>query len=197
MDHAKQRAEQFILVVARGDAHVFRYAAAERVRTHVEATAVKIEAEHFHGFQAQFALCCGRERALRRNKRTLRLLFHDVCQQVRQPGFHIAEQNVQTGAGHVGLKNIQQRVVRRTAFGFRPQARLFTAEFDHLFQVGGKTLPVVSGALRAPGVLAPAARQGFGFHQRFRQQGCLLVVARHFAQVGLFDVIQIFTCRRR
>jgi hypothetical protein len=46
-------------------------------------------------------------------------------------------------------------------------------------------------------VFTLAARQRFGFHQRFRQQSGLLVVARHFAQVGLFDIIQIFTCRRR
>ena len=44
-------------------------------------------------------------------------------------------------------------------------------------------------------MLTLAARQRFGFNQRFRQQGRLLVVARHFTQVSLFDVIQIFLCR--
>ncbi len=41
-------------------------------------------------------------------------------------------------------------------------------------------------------MLAFTARQGFGFHQRLRQQRGPLVVAGHLPQVGLFDVIQIF-----
>jgi hypothetical protein len=69
VNHAKQRAQQFVFVIARGDTHIFWHAAAERVRANVQTTGVKIEAEHFHGFQTQLPLIGGREGALRRDKR--------------------------------------------------------------------------------------------------------------------------------
>ena len=136
VDHAEKRAEQFIFIVTRGDTHIFRHAAAERVGANVQTTAVKIEAKHFHRFQAQLALRGGREGTLWRNERSLSLFFHNLCQQLRQPGLQIAEQHIQASAGHVGFKDIQQRVVRRAAFSLSAQAGLFTTEFHHLFQVG-------------------------------------------------------------
>ncbi|MNE38479.1 hypothetical protein D3C80_1323790 [compost metagenome] len=169
MHHAKQRAQQFVFVVTGSDADIFRDAAAERMRTHIQTTRIKIEAQHLHGFQAELTLHGGRERPLRRNKGLLRLLFHHAGEQIREPGFQITKHVVQTGAGHIRFKDIEQRIIRGAAFRFGTQARLLTAEFDDVLQIGGKTLPVVGRALRTPGVFTFAPRQRFGFHQRLRQ----------------------------
>ncbi len=75
VDHAKQRAEQLVFVIARGDTYIFRHAAAERVRAHVEAAAIEIETEQFHGIQAEFTLLFKGKRPLWGDQRFLRLLF--------------------------------------------------------------------------------------------------------------------------
>jgi hypothetical protein len=51
VNHAEQRAEQVVFVVARGDAHILGHAAAERVGADIQAPAVKIKAQHAHRLQ--------------------------------------------------------------------------------------------------------------------------------------------------
>jgi len=189
VNDAKQRAEQVVFVVARGDTDVLGHAATERVGADIQTSAVKIKSQHAHRLQPQFALVGNRKRPLRFDERRLRLLLNHLLQQRRKPGFQIREQYVKTGAGHIGFKNIQQRVVAGTAFCRSPNLCLFATQFDDVTQVLGKTLPVVRRTLAAPGVLAAATRQRFRFHQAFRQQRRLFVLTGHFAQVGLFHII--------
>ncbi|CCK02555.1 hypothetical protein BN129_1110 [Cronobacter sakazakii 701] len=189
VDHAKQRAEEFIFVIAGGDAHIFRHAAAERVRADIQPAAVEIKAEKAHRLKAQLALLRHRERPLRRNQRGALLFLHRAGEEIRQPAAQIAKQRIETRAGHVRLENIEQGVIARTAFGFGANSGLFTAQLHHLFEIFREAVPVVGRTLAAPGVFAAAARERFRLDQRFRQQRRLLVVALHFAQVRLFEIV--------
>ena len=85
MNHAKQRAEQIVLVVARGDTHILGHAAAERVGADIQPSAIKIKAQYAHRFQPQLALVGNRKRPLRFDERRLRLLFNHFLQQRGKP----------------------------------------------------------------------------------------------------------------
>ncbi len=78
VDHAHQRAEKLILVVTGGNAHIFRHATAEGMRTDIQPAMVKVETQRFHDAQAELTLSRQGERPLRRDNSLLRLFFHDL-----------------------------------------------------------------------------------------------------------------------
>jgi hypothetical protein len=90
VDDAHQAGDELLLVVARGDAHVRRHAAAERVAAHVEPAVGKIKAEQPHHLLAERLLRRNRERALRGEEgslfcRSLTVWMRPGSQLVRSP----------------------------------------------------------------------------------------------------------------
>ena len=77
----------------------------------VQTPAVKVKAEDAHRLQTQLALLRDRERPLRGDQGSRRLLVDRLPQQGRQPGLEVGKQAVQPGAGHIRLENIKQRVI--------------------------------------------------------------------------------------
>ena len=100
MDHTHHGAEEFIFVIARGDTHILRHAATERVRADIQTTGAKVKAQTFHHFQPKLALFFDVKRTLRRDAGFRFLLFDHGLQQIRQPGFQIAKQHVEFLRGH-------------------------------------------------------------------------------------------------
>ena len=80
---AEQRGQKLFLVVTRGDAHIFRHAAAERVGADVDAAVVEVETEQLHHAEAQLALGVHIERTLRRLTGLVSLFGHHALQQIR------------------------------------------------------------------------------------------------------------------
>ena len=108
VDDAHQAGDELLLVVARGDAHVRRHAAAERVAAHVEPAVRKIKAEQPHHLLAERLLRRNRERALRGEEGVALLPLAHGLDEAGQPARQIAEDLIQPRARHAGLVQRQQ-----------------------------------------------------------------------------------------
>ena len=190
VDGAEQAACKIAVAVARGQAHILRHAAAERMRTLVEPPRREIETEQRHHFLVQRALRRHRERALRSDDFFTGLFRLCAGDQVRQPGFDVAENAVDIGRAHARLKPIHQRVIPGQTRVISEELCLFACEFHHLAEIFEKALPVIGLTLAAPGVFAAGTGQRPGFDQRFRQCIGIAPVATDLAQIGTRSVVQ-------
>ena len=192
VDDAHQAGDELLLVVARGDAHVRRHAAAERVAAHVEPAVSKIKAEQSHHLLAERLLRRNRERALRGEEGVALLPLAHGLDEAGQPARQIAEDLIQPRARHAGLVQRQHGVIGAHPERVGAQASHLPRQAHHLLEVRGKTCPVVLLALATPGVLAFAAGERQRLHQRPRQQACILPLALDLPQVRTLVLVQRF-----
>ena len=194
---AHQAGQQIVLAVARGQAHVFRHAAGERMRALVQAAGLEVEIEQAHHVLAQCTLRGDGERAHRLDKLVLGLALLRPLDQARQPLAQIAEQAVELRAGHAGLETIEQRVIGAQTRLVGEQLGLFAPQAQHLAEVLEKARPVVGRPLLAPGVLAARGGQRLLLDQRLRQRVARAPVAADLAQVRALRVVERLAFRLR
>ena len=192
VDYAHQAGDELLLVVARGDAHVRRHAAAERVAAHVEPAVREIKAEQPHHLLAERLLRRDGEGALWGEDGVALLPLAHGLDEAGQPAREIAEDLVQPRARHAGLVQRQHGVIGAYPERLGAQGRHLSRQAHHLLEVRGKARPVVLLALAAPGVLALAAGQGERLHQLAWQQARILPVAFDLREVGALGRVQRF-----
>ncbi len=191
MDYAHQAGDKLLLVVSGGDAHVGRYTAAEGVTAHIKPAMGEVKTEQPHYLLTECLLGRDGEWALRQQYGLFLLPLADLLDKGRQPAGEIAEDLIEPRAGHARLIECQHGVVGAHAELVCPQTCHLSGELHHLFEIGGKTGPVVVFALAAPGVLALAAGERQRLDQFAGQQAGILPLALDFAQVGALHLVQL------
>ena len=163
VEHGEQRREVVPFVVARGDARIVRLAAAERVVTDVQATALEVEAEGAHQGLAEGGLALGGKRTS--GHRGCGLTADRMVDERRQRGAEFSEHRIDPRLREARFVVVQQGVVGRAAQGVGERLRLLAHQRHHGVEAGSHGLPVVALAGPAPRLFATGGGLGQRDHQ--------------------------------
>ena len=111
MQHAHQGGGDFRLVVACGDAHIVRRAAAKRMLAFIETAVIEVEAERRHQSLSERFLLHRRKGSLDRQR--LLLAGEHLLEKARQKIRETLEDRIDIGAPETVLEAVEQRVIGR------------------------------------------------------------------------------------
>ena len=195
VDDAPQASHKTILAIARGEAGIFRYAAAKRMRAFVQTAGAEIKTQQRHHLEANGVLRRPRKWTDRRHHCFAGLFLAHLSYQIGQPLLQVAEQRVEYLTGHAGFVVVHQRVVGLQAGVIGQALRLFARELQYVAEIFQEARPMVGRALRAPGVFATRPGERLGLHQRLGQRIGGSPIAANFAQVCALEIVQRLALR--
>ncbi len=185
VQHAEQALGEIRHVVARGDPHVARRAAAERVRRAIKPGVGVVEPGPLGQAATQCLLHRGRERPRRPHRRRReRLALLGLRQRPLQERLVVGEHGRHVGHADAALIAVHQRVVLAHAECRCQRGGGLAGQAHHFREVLADQGKIRSSPRLAPDLLAGRVGPGLGFHEVGRQRGRPRVRVAHQAKIG-------------